>query len=98
MSSRAVRFAVGADDDLARLYGFLAEKDVKTAERALLAIRKGLALAAAMPFSCRRAADSTVIRECVISFGRAGYVVAFEVAGDHIMVLADRHQREDDFH
>lgn len=30
--------------------------------------------------------------------GRAGHVAAFEIADDHILVLAIRHQREDDSH
>ena len=98
MTIRAVRFADGADDDLVRLFEFLADHDLATAERAFAAIRKGLAMAAAMPYSCRRAAGSSWVRECVISFGRSGYVAAFEIAEDAILVLAVRHQREDDFH
>lgn len=96
MRSREVRFAKGADDDLVRLYTFLVERDPGAAVRALRAIRNGLALAAAMPFSCRRAAPESPLRECVISFGQAGYVAIFEIADDHVLVLAVRHQREDD--
>lgn len=96
MRSREVRFARGADDDLVRLYTFLAERDVRAAARALRALRAGLALAAAMPSSCRRAAPDSPLRECVITFGQAGYVAIFEIADDHLLVLAVRHQREDD--
>lgn len=98
MTQREVRFAEGADDDLVRLFSFLADKDPDAAERALAAIRKGLSLAAAMPFSCRRAAPDVALRECVITFGHAGYVAVFEIADDHILILAIRNQREDDFH
>ena len=98
MTVREVRFAAGADDDLLRLYEFLAEKDPALAERALLAMRKALAMAAQFPHSCRKAEGSQYIRECVIPFGSAGYVAAFEIHEDHIVVLALRHQREDDFH
>lgn len=96
MRRREVRFARGADDDLVRLFTFLAERDPRTAARALRAIRKGLSMAAQMPYSCRRAGPRTPLRESVISFGQAGYVAIFEVAEDHVLVLAIRHQREDD--
>lgn len=98
MTDREVRFAEGADADLVRMFRFLAEKDLQTGERAFRTIRNALAMAAAMPFSCRKAAGSAFVRECVITFGRSGYVAAFEVADDHILILAIRHQREDDFH
>jgi plasmid stabilization system protein ParE len=98
VSRREVRFAEDAADDLIRLFTLLADKDVALAERALATIRRGLAAAADFPFSCRKAEGSTFVRECVIPFGRAGYVAAFEIADDHILVLALRHQREDDFH
>jgi plasmid stabilization system protein ParE len=96
MSRREVRFAEGADDDLVRLFEFLVDKDPRAAERAIVVIRRALAMAAAFPHSCRRAQGSTFLRECVIPFGRAGYVAAFEIADDSILVLAVRHQREDD--
>ena len=97
MNQREVRFAVGADEDLIRLFEFLCEKDSRLAERALVTIRKALAMAAALPFTCRKAAQASSLRECVIPFGHAGYVAAFEIAADHILVLAVRHQREDDY-
>ena len=97
MTIREVRFAEGADDDLVRLFEFLAKHDVALAERAFAKIRRGLTMAAQMPYSCRKAEGSSFVRECVISFGRAGYVAAFEIADDHILVLAIRHQREDDY-
>lgn len=98
MTTRELRFAPGADDDLIRLYEFLTEKDLDAAEQALATIRRALLGAADFPFSCRRAGNVGRLRECVIPFGRAGYVAAFEIASDHILVLAVRHQREDDYH
>lgn len=97
MKAREIRFAEGADDDLVRLYTFLAEREPDLAARALRTIRKALTLAAEMPFTCRRAAPDSPLRECVISFGKTGFVAIFQPAGDHILVLAVRHQREDDF-
>ena len=72
--------------------------DASLAERAYRAVRRGLAMAAEFPYSCRKAAGAKAARECVIPFGRAGCVAAFEIAEDHILVLAIRHQREDDYH
>ncbi len=97
MKRREVRFAVGADDDLVRLFEFLAASDIQTARRALRAIRNALKMAAAFPYSCRKASSERWLRECVVTFGRAGYVAAFSIEDDHILVLAVRHQREDDF-
>lgn len=97
MTGREVRFAVGADDDLVRLFEFLAEKDLDTAEKALVTIRQALLMAAAFPYSCRKAAAVGWLRECVIPFSHTGYVAAFQIADDHILVLAVRHQREDDY-
>lgn len=98
MTTREVRFAPGADDDLVRLFGFLAEKDPHAAEEALATIRQALLMTAAFPFSCRKAGKVAWLRECVIPFSRSGYVAAFEIAEDHVLVLAVRHQREDDYH
>ena len=97
MTTREVRFAACADDDLVRLYEFLAEKDLDAAAKALATIRRALLMAADFPFSCRKAGKVGWLRECVIHFGHAGYVAAFEIADDHILVLAVRHQREDDY-
>lgn len=97
MSGREVRFAVGADDDLVRLFEFLAGKELETAEKALVTIRRALQMAATFSYSCRKAGGIGWLRECVIPFSSAGYVAAFEIANDHILVLAVRHQREDDF-
>jgi plasmid stabilization system protein ParE len=98
MKRREIRFAVGADEDLVRLYRFLADKDPAAAKGALTTIRQALTLAAAFPFSCRKVGRRSWLRECVIPFSDTGYVAAFEIAEDHIMVLAVRHQREDDYH
>jgi len=35
----------------------------------------------------------------LVSFGTSGYVVLYEIEGDHVVtILAVRHQREDDYH
>jgi plasmid stabilization system protein ParE len=98
-----VRFTEEALADLERLYEFVVARedgDWATAERALAAIRNGLALLASSPFSCRKAApDNTFLRELIIAFGASGYVALFEIDGAKaVTVLAVRHQREDDYH
>ena len=100
MRSYKVRFTPEAEDDLLRLYDFLVAKDVRTAERALEAIEAATHLLAISPYSCRKAtAGDPVLREMLIPFGSAGYVVLFEVEPPSaVTVLAVRHQREDDYH
>lgn len=98
-----VRFTDEALDDLERLQDFLMERsegDRALAERALAAIRAGIALLEASPFSCRKAIpDNTFLRELLIAFGTSGYVALFEIEHAHtVTVLAVRHQREDDYH
>ena len=98
-----VRFTEEALADLERLYEFALARDDgdwNTAERALAAIRNGLGLLEASPFSCRKAApDNTFLRELIIAFGASGYVALFEIDdGKTVTVLAVRHQREDDYH
>ncbi|HKR40217.1 MAG TPA: type II toxin-antitoxin system RelE/ParE family toxin [Paraburkholderia sp.] len=108
-----VRYTRGARDDLKRLYGFLLEYDLKTAARALEAIRKATELLTSFPFTCRKVDDTNpFLREFVITFGDSGYVALFEIEGApqgeaspastevdcYVTILAVRHQREDDYH
>lgn len=82
--------------------------DPMLAMRAQMAIEDGLRLLARYPFTCRKAHDplgripverQALIRELVIPFGATGYVALFEIADAHtVVVLAVRHQREEDFH
>lgn len=98
-----VRFTREAEIDLVRLYAFILERDATDwtlAERALEAIRAGMATLAQMPFTCRKAAaGSPFLRELLISFGASGYVALFEIDdAETVTVLAVRHQRESDYH
>ncbi len=101
MKNFVVRFTEEAEADLLRLFDFLLERDISTAERAELAIAKALELLEIFPFSCRKAAGGggTFLRELIIPFGNSGYVALFEIeAGGYVTILAVRHQREDDYH
>ena len=100
--SYRVRFTEEAKKDLERLYSFLLEKDLELAAEAVDAIEQALTVLKKFPFSCRKAASGRhgpFLRELVVSFGSAGYVVLFEISGrDAVTVLAVRHQRESDFY
>ena len=102
MSRYRVRFTPHADADLARLYDFLLEHDLATAEHALHAISDAVRLLEQFPFSCRKAGEGRHgprLREMVIPFGASGYVALFEIEdASTVTILAVRHQRENDYH
>jgi plasmid stabilization system protein ParE len=94
-----------AEEDLSRLYDHLLERaefveDLEIADRALGAVRNAMASLAATPFIFRkvRSGESSLRRELVVPFVRSGYVVQYEIAGaELVVVLAVRHQREEDY-
>jgi plasmid stabilization system protein ParE len=104
--SFAVRFSDGALADLERLFEFLLDRatsvqDLDLAERAIAAIRSAANdHLARTPFIFRKAGSSPFQRELVIPFGGSGYVALYEIepALDRVVVLAVRHQLEDDYH
>ena len=97
--SYRLRLAARAANDLQRLFDHLAERDLKSAERARVAIEKAFGFLEAFPFACRKASpDHPFLREMVIEFGQSGYVALFEIEdADTVTILTLRHQREDDF-
>ena len=97
--SHQLRFAETALGDIERLYRFLAEQDIPSAEAALVALDKAWDFLSSFPFSSRKAtADNPLLREMLIPFGGAGYVALYEIDdAETITILAVRHQREDDY-
>ena len=100
-----LRFSVAAHDDLARLFAFLLDKaetveDLNLAKAAIEAIRSAaLNQLAVTPYSPRIAGSSPTRRELIAPFGASGYVALCEIASaSSVMVLALRHQREEDYH
>jgi plasmid stabilization system protein ParE len=101
-----VRLTREAEADLDRLFDFVLERelareggDLSLAELALAAIRAGFATLKASPFTCRKAGESSFLRELIIPFGRSGYVALFEIEGAaDVVITAVRHQLEDDYH
>lgn len=100
-----VRFSAVAEDDLERLSDFLLDRattadELGLAQAAIDAIRSAtLHQLAATPYSFRKAGSSSTRREFIIPFGATGYVALYEIAGpSSVVVLAVRHQREEDYH
>lgn len=101
-----VVFSQAAADDLEQLFDFALQReldsdtgDLDIPGRALQVIRDSMAFLASSPFACRKAGQSSFVRELIIPFGRTGYVALFEIADSTTVIVgAVRHQREDDFH
>lgn len=101
-----VRLTRDAEADLDRLFDFVPERelgrdggDLLLAEQALAAIRGGFATLKSSPFTCRKAGLSPFLRELIIPFGRSGYVALFEIeSATDVLVIAVRHQFEDDYY
>ena len=95
-----VRYTAGARRDLLRLYTYLLDRDIAAATRALEALRKSAEVLQEFPFTCRKVIKhNPFLRELIVPFGSAGYVVLFEVDdASTVTILAVRHQREDDYH
>lgn len=94
-----VRFARKAETDLLALYEFLANKDLQAANRARAALRGAFGHVARLPFAGRRASKkNAAVRELVVPFGSAGYVILYEINDPkNLTVLGVRHQREKDY-
>ena len=100
-----VELSTTAEADLERLFDFLLERcetseDLDRAQSAIDAIRATARHRLAItPFSFRKAAQNPAQRELIIPFGSTGYVALFEIVSpSKVVVLAVRHQREEDYH
>ena len=100
-----VELSPAAEADLERLFDFLLDRsetteDLDRAQAAIDAIRAAAQHRLAItPFSFRKAAQNPAQRELIIPFGGAGYVALYEVVSpSKVVVLALRHQREEDYH
>ncbi|MDO9197343.1 type II toxin-antitoxin system RelE/ParE family toxin [Rhodoferax sp.] len=101
-----VRLTREAAEDVERLFDFVLQRelqrndgDFELADKALQAIKDGIASLRTSPFTCRKAGQSPFLRELVIPFGRSGYVALFEIVDNaNVVIAAVRHQLEDDYH
>jgi plasmid stabilization system protein ParE len=101
--SYRVRLTREAEADIERLFEFVLGRelggDLELAQDAIHATQAGIATLKTSPFTCRKAGRSPFLRELVIPFGRSGYVALFEVQdSETVIVMAVRHQLEDDYH
>jgi plasmid stabilization system protein ParE len=84
--------------DVQRLYRFLAPKNPEAAKRAVGAIRRGVSVLSAQPRMGRPVEDmADEFRDWIIDFGDAGYVARYRIDGQHLIILAVRHQKEAGF-
>ena len=101
-----VRLTRGAQADLDRLFDFVLERelardggDPTRPEPAIASLRAGIATLETSPSTCRTTGQSPFLRELIIPFGRSGYVALFEIEdASNVVVVAVRHQIEDDYH
>ena len=103
--SFVVELSPTAEADLERLFDFLLDQahtteDLDPAQAAIEAIRATAQHRLAItPFSFRKAGRNPAQRELIIPFGGTGYVALYEiVSASKVVVLAVRHQREEDYH
>jgi plasmid stabilization system protein ParE len=100
-----VQLSPTAEADLERLFDFLLDRaetleDLDHAQTAIDVIRATtLQQLAVTPFSFRKAAQNPAQRELIIPFGGTGYIALYEIVStSKVVVLAVRHQREEDYH
>jgi plasmid stabilization system protein ParE len=101
----AVDFSDTAKDDIDRLFEFLllrarVVEDFERVQEAIdelrLVIEGQLARA---PFNYRKSGSDPLRRELVVPVGATGYVALYDIRPpSQVLVLAVRHQREDDYH
>jgi plasmid stabilization system protein ParE len=91
-------YAPSAVRDLQRLREFLRLKNPAAAKRAGETISQALQVLRQQP-QIGRPADEMPdeYRQWVIDFGNSGYVALYRFDGDHVTVLAIRHQKEAGF-
>jgi toxin ParE1/3/4 len=84
-----------ASDDVERVREFLSAKNPAAAKRALAAIFAALEQVHAFP-GLGKPTEDAEIRQIVIPFGRAGYIVRYTVwpVGDNVLVLRIWHGRK----
>jgi len=101
-----VLFSQAAAVDLEQLFDFALQReldsetgDLDIPARAVQAIKDGVVFLESSPFACRKAGNSSFIRELIVPFGSTGYVALFEIVDSSTVIIgAIRHQREDDYH
>jgi plasmid stabilization system protein ParE len=88
----------GAFRDLQRLREFLRPKSQEAAQRSARVIIKAIQVLGIQPGIGRPAEDlGPDCRELPIDFGSSGYLALYRLKGDEVIILAIRHQLEDEY-
>ena len=87
----------GAARDLARLRGFIGEKNSVAAERAANQIKQAVQVLRENPKIGRLVENTSLFRELVIPFGRRGYVLRYQEQEGRVIIVRVRHGREAEF-
>lgn len=91
--SRRVRFRAAAELDLLRLDKFLTALDERAADKRMDWLRAELEKLAAQPFR-GRPGERADVREATLRFGKASYLVRYQVTDDAIRITRIWHGRE----
>lgn len=102
-----VDFAPKAIEDLLRLFDYLIGRaqtveDLDKAEEVIASLRQAIeSQLAVTPYSFRKGGDGqrSTHRELIVPSGSTGYIARYEIIGSReVLVLAVRHQLEQDYH
>jgi plasmid stabilization system protein ParE len=101
-----VKFEASAEADMRRVFDFLLDRaqtldDLANAQADLDSLRAAtLYKLAESPWAYRKAGTGrrTTRRELVVPSRTSGYIVLFEIGAEVAVVLAVRHQLEQDYH
>lgn len=87
-------FLPAADRDIDRLYAFLVGNNPRAAEKAMLAMGRGLFLIEENPFIGVPVGKDATERHLYIPFGKNAYVLRYRIEEDTIIVIRAWHGRE----
>ena len=91
-------FSREAEEDLERLFDFAFGRKLNS-PTGVLENRQACQFLAISPFSCRKKDEEPFVRELILPFGTAGYVVLLEIkAAGRVHIGTIRQQRESDYH
>jgi len=101
-----VLFSKAAAENLEQLFDFALHRELdsttgglKIAEKAVRAIKNGIAFLTPSAFACRKVGASACVDELITPFVHIGYVALFEVVDNSTVIIGGiRHQREADYH
>lgn len=98
VAKATVEYSVASQSDLLRLSLFLFDKDPEVALEVFEIIKSAINMLADHPLAGRLV--ESALRELVISHGRTGYVASYHYDRfEHkVLILAIKHQRENDYH